>query len=154
MSSIAKSQSLMRQLKDNLSKRLSTLVFTESLDAQGAILLISDGTPSTGEQVCAIRIKGENTQFDDSIGLDQRVYSIMIAQVIEETSSIANVSLLTMANKARIDYELGKLGIKQERYMTANGTVPAVAMFNANGNVDTASFVIAISDLYWPQSGQ
>jgi glyoxylase-like metal-dependent hydrolase (beta-lactamase superfamily II) len=43
-------------------------VFSESADAQGSRLLISqDATPATGEQVIAIRIEGEQTAHYDSL---------------------------------------------------------------------------------------
>lgn len=156
MSTNAKSQSLARSLRDNLRKRLPTFTISESLDAAGSRLLISaDATPAAGEQVCAIRIKFQDTQFDDVIGQDQRVYTPCVAQVIEENSTIANVSLLTMANKAAIDAELGRLGIKQERYMTANTVVPALSQFAANGSVTTATLRASLAaDIKWPLSGQ
>jgi len=156
MSIIAKSQSLIRPLKDNLTKRLpSTYVLTDSLDSQGARLLISaDATPATGEQVVAIRIRGQDQQFQDVIGNAQRTYSPMVAQVIEEASSISGVSLITLANRIKIDWELARLGCKQERYLNTNGTVPALSQFAADGSVSSSNFNQEISDLYWPLSGQ
>lgn len=157
MSIIAKSQSLSRQLKDNLAKRLpSTYVISESLDSQGARLLISaDSTPAAGEQVVAIRIKGQDTQFSNVIAQAQTVYTPMVAQVIQEASTIANVGLLTLANQAVIDAELARLSIKQDRYMNSNTTVPALSQFQADGSVSGSSLVVSISpDLYWPLSGQ
>jgi len=157
MSTIAKSQSLMRALKDHLQKRLpSTYVFTESMDAQGARLLISsDATPATGEQVMAIRIKPQDTQFKDVLGLAQTVYSPMIVQVIEEASAVATVSLLTLANRVQMDAEINRMGVKQERYMNANGTVPSASQFAADGSVTSSSLIASVSpDLYWPLSGQ
>lgn len=156
MSIIAKSQSLMRDLQSRLQLRLPTFTFTQSQDSQGAILLVSqDSTPSAGEQVCAIRCKGQASQFSDIVGNAQRGYSPMVLQVIEELSTVANVSLLTLANKCKIDMELDRLGVKQERYSNPNGTVPATSEFAADGSVTTATLVAEISpDLYWPLSGQ
>lgn len=157
MSIIAKSQSLMRALKDNLQKRLpSTYVFSDSLDSQGARLLISaDSTPAAGEQVIAIRIKGQDTQFNNVIQQAQTVYTPMICQVIEEASTIAGVSLITLANRAQIDCEINRLSVKQERYLNANGTVPAVSQFAADGSVTGSTLAASVSpDLYWPLSGQ
>lgn len=158
MSTIAKSQSLMRALRDNLQKRLpSTYVFSESLDAQGSRLLISaDATPATTEQVCAIRIKPQDQQFNNVIGQSQLTYTPMIAQVIEEaTAASATVSLLTLANKSQIDQELMRMSVKQERYINAAGTVPAVSQYAADGTVTGSTLATTVSpDLYWPLSGQ
>lgn len=155
MSIIAKSQSLSRQLKDNLAKRLPTYTISESLDSQGARLLISaDSSPAAGEQVVAIRIKGQDTQFSNVIGQAQTVYTPMVAQVIEEASASAGVALLTHANQCMIDWELARLGIKQERYLNANTTAVALSQYAADGSVTGSSLVATISDLYWPLSGQ
>lgn len=157
MSIIAKSQSLMRVLKNNLQQRLpSTYVFTESQDTQGAMLLISqDATPAAGEQVVAIRAKGQDQQFSDVIGNAQRSYSPMIFQVIEEASTIAGVSLMTLLNRIKIDMELARPGVKQERYLNANGTVPALSQFQTDGSVSSSTLNQSIApDLYWPLSGQ
>lgn len=157
MSVIAKSQSLMRKLKDRLQRRLpSTYVFTESMDSQGAILLISaDSSPATGEQVCALRIRGESTQFSDIVGNAQKVYSPSLIQVIEEAGAVAGTSILSLSNKSKIDAEVNRLSVKQERYLNANGTVPAVSQFAADGSVSSSTLNCEISpDLNWPQSGQ
>ena len=157
MSIIAKSQSLMRVLKNNLQQRLpSTYVFTESQDSQGAMLLISaDSTPAAGEQVVAIRAKGQDQQFSDVIGNAQRTYSPMVFQVIEEASTVSGVSLITLLNRIKIDMELARPGVKQVRYLNTNGTVPALSQFQADGSVSGSNFNQEISpDLYWPLSGQ
>lgn len=156
MSIIAKSQSLARKLKDSLQKRLpSTYVISESLDSQGARLLISaDATPATGEQVVAIRIKGQDQQFSDVIGSAQRTYSPMVAQVIQEAGAVAGTALLTHVNQSILDWELASMGCKQQRYLNDNGTVPALSQFAAAGSVSTSTLSAEISDLYWPLSGQ
>ena len=157
MSIIAKSQSLMRVLQNNLQLRLpSTYTFTATQDTAGAQLMISQSsTPTAGEQNVAIRAIGQDQQFTDVIGNAQRTYSPMKFQVIEETSSVANVSLLTLANRVAIDMELARPGVRQERYLNANGTVPALSEFHTDGTVATATLVATIApDLYWPLSGQ
>jgi len=157
MSIIAKSQALMRQLQDNLQLRLpSSYVFTAAQDTAGAQLLISQHYPAVaGEQNIAIRAIGQDQQFTDVIGNPQRTYSPMKFQVIEESSSISGVSLLTLLNRVSIDMELARPGVRQERWMNANGTVPALSEFNTDGSVSTASLILAIApDLYWPLSGQ
>lgn len=154
---IAKSQSLVRNLQDQLTKRLPSLNISASLDSQGARLYISSdaSVPAAGDQTVLIRIKGENTQFTDVLGLAQNVFSPMLAQVIEESSTISGVSLITLANRLVIDMELAKQGIKQERYMNANGTAPALSQFAADGTVSGSTLILAFAaDQYWPQSGQ
>lgn len=157
MSTIAKSQAIMRDLQDRLQKKMpSTYVFSASFDTNGARLLISqDSTPSAGEQVVAIRIEGESTAHKDVLGNPQKVYAPLKAQVIEEASTIAGVSLITLANRLNIDLELARMGVKQERYMNANATVPAVTQFQADGTVSGSSLIASLPfDMYWPLSGQ
>lgn len=157
MSAIAKAQALMRDLKDRLQKKLpSTYVFASSDDAQGSRLLISqDATPAAGEQVIAIRILADQTAFKDVLGNAQRVYAPLRAQVIEEASAIAGVSLITLANRLHVDLELARLGLKQERWMNANTTVPAISQFAADGTVTGSTLIASLPfDMYWPLSGQ
>lgn len=151
-----KAHSLLLQLKERLQKRFpSTYVITESSDDKGYRLLISqDATPAAGEQVIALRLLGVDTEARDIID-SKRVFGPIVCQVIEEESTITGVSLITLANKLRLDIELGRLGVLQERYMTANGTVPAVSMFQNDGSVATASLIIKASpDLYYPLLSQ
>jgi len=157
MSTIAKSQAIMRDLKDRLQKKMpSTYVFSESFDAQGARLLISaDASPAAGEQVIAIRIEGESTAHKDVLGSAQRVYAPLKAQVIEEASTISGVSLITLVNRLMVDLELARMGLKQDRYMNANTVVPAVSQFAADGSVSSSSLIASLPfDMYWPLSGQ
>jgi len=157
MSIIAKSQNLMRVLQDHLTLRLgSSYFFTTSQDSQGAQLLISQHSPAVaGEQNIAIRAIGQDQQFSDVIGNPQRTYSPMKFQVIEEASTISGVSLLTLLNRVKIDMELARPGVKQERYLNANGTVPALSQFQTDGSVSGSTLNQSIApDLYWPLSGQ
>lgn len=156
MSAQAKSLAIMRDLKDRLQKKMAGYVFSESQDAQGSRLLISaDATPAAGEQVIAIRILPEQTAHKDVLGSAQRVYAPLRAQVIEEASTIAGVSLITLANRLQVDLELARMGLKQERYLNANTTVPAVSQFQADGSVSGSSLIASLPfDMYWPLSGQ
>lgn len=156
MNAKLKAQAMMLQLKERLQKRMpSSYVFSESLDDQGPRLLISqDTTPAAGEQVIAIRLLGVDSEAKDIIG-EKRVFAPVRAQIIMEESSISNVSLITLANHIRVAVELNRMGLLQEWYMTANGTVPAVSMFAADGSVSTATLRIKVSpDLYYPLLGQ
>lgn len=145
----------MLQLKERLQKRLPSYVFSESFDDKGPRLLISqDATPAAGEQVIAIRFLGEDAGIDDIIDV-KRSFGPIKAQVIEEESTISGVSLITLKNRLAIDLELCRLGVLQERYMTANGTVPAVSMFQNDGTVSIAALVDRLSpDMYYPLLSQ
>lgn len=157
MSSIAKSQAIMRDLKERLQKKMpASYQFSESMDAQGARLLISaDATPAAGEQVIAVRILPEKTAHQDILGSAQKVYAPLRAQVIEEASTISGVSLITLANRLQVDLELARMGLKQERYLNANTAVPAVSQFAADGSVSSSTLIASLPfDMYWPLSGQ
>jgi hypothetical protein len=155
MSTQARELSTALKIKEKLSIVLAPLTVVQSSDANGVMLLVSDGTPAAGEQVAAIRLCKMPSDFTDSVGLTQKIYAPLICQVIEETSTIAATSLLTAANRSKLDAILAQAGLRQERYMTANATVPATSMFAANAAVTTATAVATIEpDIQWPLSGQ
>ena len=157
VSSIAKSQAIMRDLTDRLQKKLPTSTFTSAVDVYGPQLLIT--MPGSG-QVMAIRIENEQSNFTDIIGSPQVVYAPLKAQVIEEASATAGVSLMLLVNRLAVDLELARMGLKQERWMNANGTLPTLAQFQSGGSTPsptvTGSTLIASLpfDMYWPLSGQ
>lgn len=155
---IAKSQSLVRALIDQLSKRLPTWTLTESLTNGGDTLMVSQSaTPTAGQSNAAILIGYQDTQFNDVIGNPQNVYTPMEAQIVEEASAAsASVSLVTLSFQLCVMVELGKMGIKQAWYLNPNGTVPAVSQFSAVPTAPTgATLQINIApDQYWPLSGQ
>jgi len=87
------------------------------------------------------------------------VYSPMIAQMISEGNSASPTSSqLSASNEARILAELFRLGIGVELYLTDVTVEPALALFLANGSVNTSATCALIdrieSDLQWPLSGQ
>ena len=86
---IAKSQSLVRALQDQLSKRLSSYTIVESLiNSAGDTLMVSQSaTPTAGQNNCAIRIGFQDTQFNDVIGNPQNVYTPMRADIIQESTA-------------------------------------------------------------------
>jgi hypothetical protein len=152
-----KQAAIMRDLYDRLTKKLpTTYFFTQAMDQQGSQLLISQSsTPTAGQQNVAIRIESDVTAFLDVIGNPQKVYAPLKAQVIEESSTITGVSLLTLLNRLKIDLELARMGIKQERWLNANGTVPALSQFVSDGTISGSTLVASLPfDMYWPLSGQ
>lgn len=161
MSAIAKSQAIIRALKDNLAKRLpSTYVLAESMDDAGARLSIQqDASWATTEQKAVIRVVAQDTQFKDVIGNAQKVYSPMKAQLIAEGVGSSPVnSQLSMANQAAIMSELFRALGKVELYLTDEATDPALSLFASDGSVTTSATCALVakidSDLKWPLSGQ
>lgn len=157
LSSIKKQQRLMDDLASALQQRLpASYTFLRADDSTGAKLIISQSaTPTAGQQNWAIRIEGVSTAFVDSLGNPQAVYSPSRAQIIEEDSTIANVSLITLANSAAFNDEVARRGVNQERYLNANGTVPALSQFAADGSVTGSTLAASIAaDAKWPLSGQ
>ena len=157
INNIAKSQSLVRALIDQLSKRLPSYTLVESLTNGGDTLMVSQSaTPTAGQNNAAILIGYQDTQFNDVIGNPQSVYSPMEAQIVEESSATAGVSLCAMSFQLAVMVELGKMGIKQAWFLNANGTVPAVSQFSAVPTAPTgATLQVNIApDAYWPLSGQ
>jgi hypothetical protein len=157
INNIPKALSLISELQQNLELRLgSSFYYAMSQDQNGAILVVSQSaTPVAGQQNIAIRCEGVPTQFSDSLGNPQSLYSPMRFQVIEESSTISGVSLLTLLNRVQIDIELARAGVLQERYLNANGTPPTASQFDPNSNVDGSTLIILLpNDVSWPLSGQ
>ena len=157
MSALAKSQSLIKQLKGDLQKRFpATWLFSESSDAKGQILVINqDSAWATGEAAICIRILGVETQFDNGIGQAQAAYSPMKCQLIMESSTIAVIAVLSSLRWAEIASDLGRAGLRSELYLTANTVQPTAAMFSADGSVATATKQgDLMPDIKWPMSGQ
>lgn len=165
---IAKSQSLIRALQDQLGKRLGSPAYAtpytlvESLiNSAGDTLMVSQSaTPTAGQNNAAIRMGFQDTQFSDVIGNPQNVYTPMKCDIIQEATvtpaTATSASLCSMAFQLAVSVEICKMGVKQRWYLNPLGTVPAVSEFNADGTVSaTAVKQIELSpDAYWPLSGQ
>lgn len=147
---IAKANTLMLKLKEMLKLKLPSFVQTDSVDTNGypTLLLSADSTPAAGEQNIFIRIITDSTAFVDSIGNSQSVYSPHVIQSVEEASTVANVSLLTLANRAQIDWSISRLGCKEEKYLRANGTAPGLS------DISSANLKAKVADDYFPLSSQ
>lgn len=142
----AKQLSLIRQLSDSLKKREPSATVTEDQDK---VLFVK------GSEKCAIKCKAHDTQFKNSVGMPQEVFSPMVMQVIEEESTVTGISTLHVATKAHIEIELARIGSKQERFLNANGAAPALSQFQADNSVSGSTKVAEIScDFKWPLSGQ
>ncbi len=126
MATTAKAQSLIRQLAEDLTLRLSALTVTAGTDSSGNPQ-ITVGTGIAASQSAFIRCIPESTLQVDGLGLTQRVYTPHIIQFVLETSTIAAVALMTEANKMLLLGELLKHGTKVELYMSANANAVDVA---------------------------
>lgn len=146
---IAKQQALARDLQERLQLRLPAYTFSQSTDSSGAILSVSQSsTPAAGENNMIIRIVPFDTPFLDSIGSAQQVYSPSKLQIVEESSTVAGHSVVAASVKSAMDWDLAQLGVYQERYLGANGSVPATS------EIIPANLVAKVGDYKWPQSGQ
>lgn len=129
MATSIKAGAMMRTLKEGIARRLPTYVYTTGADASGnPVLLVSqDASPATTEQVAMIRIRPVDLIFTNSVGNTQENFAPHFVELCTETSTVASVSFLTEVNATAIKGELLKQSGIFIAYLTANGTVPAVA---------------------------
>lgn len=128
----AKSQSLAAEIRDALAKRFST-ISALSFDSDGEpYLLIGAGT--AGSQSAIVKVKGLAPLGTDALGLSPRSYSPCIVQVVLETSTIANVALMTEINELALLGELAHRGAQIQLYMSANANAVDVSDISA-GNL-------------------
>lgn len=120
----AKANAMSRDLKDKLKFRFTTVAEGAAADGNPTV---SVGTMGAGSQSAFIKIKCIALIGNDAIGQASREFSPHVVQVVLETSTIANVGLMTEANKGLLMIELMKLGCKIEIYMSANTTAPSAA---------------------------
>jgi hypothetical protein len=125
MANTYKSQALAAELRDALVKRFPT-VGSLSFDASGDPSFVL-GAGTAGSQSAFIKVTGDQPLGVDGLGLTPRAFGTHVIQVVLETSSIANVALLTEINKLPLLGEVEKFGTRVELYMSANGVAPAFA---------------------------
>jgi len=113
-----KSQALAAELRDALAKRFAT-VSSVLFDTDGSpYVLVGAGT--AGSQSAIVKVSAEQPLGVDGLGLTPRAFTPHVMQVVLETSTIANVALMTEANKLALLGEVEKWGTKVELYMSAN----------------------------------
>lgn len=120
----------MRSIKDGIRKRLPTYFFTDGQDAAGnpTLLVSVDATPATTEQVALIRVRPVAHIFVNGLGSTQENMTPHFVEVATEaTAASATVSLLSAANATYIMGEVNKQAGLTAVYLTAAGTVPALA---------------------------
>lgn len=120
----SKAIELSLSLSAALAKRGFTVV--NGFDASGDPT-IALGAGTAGSQSMFLRVKAIDSIGQDSIGNTQRSFGPHVIQMVLETSTIANVALMTEANKLPILAEVLGRGTKAELYMSANGNAVEVS---------------------------
>lgn len=143
MAATHKSTVIARQMAEDLKLRTG-LAVTTGLDASAnPTILLGAGT--AGSQSAFIRLKQQEAIFTDPVTYNAvRVYTPHVVQLVLETSTIANVPLLTAANYAKILTDVMKFGTKVEIYMSANTNAPDVA------DITSSNLKATLDDLFHP----
>lgn len=144
MPATQKAVAIARQLAESLRLRTGATV-TAGVDASGNPTILM-GTGAAGSQSAFVRVKQD---YDPALELDgignvQRRYTPHVIQVVLETSTIANVALLTEDLKVKLWKEIEQFGTKIELYMSANTNAPEVSDIIA-GNLKAT-----VDDLWHP----
>lgn len=146
MAATQKAVAIARQLAEDLKLRTGLTTVVAGVDAS-ANPTIAFGALTAGSQSAFIRVKQD---YDPALELDvigntQRRYTPHVIQIVLETSTIANVSLLTAKLFAQMLKDTEKFGTKIEIYMTTNTTAVSVAGI-------TGTPVVVLDDLWNPMT--
>jgi hypothetical protein len=126
MASIHKKNSaIARDLVQRLTVRTS-LTIVAGTDSNGCPT-IAIGAGSPGGQNAFIRLLELPSIGTNAVGNSQDSYGPSVAQLVLETSTIANVELLTVSNQWLLLGELFRVGMEVDLYLSANGTAPVIA---------------------------
>jgi len=129
----AKSLNFAAELRAVLAKR-TTSVSAVLFDTDGEPYMTIGADGSAGQQYALIKVKTNLPLGVDSLGLAARGYATVTCQLVEETSTIANVPLLTGALQLILMGELGVRGARIELYMSANANAVGLSDITA-GNL-------------------
>jgi hypothetical protein len=140
MAATQKAIALARQLAENISLRTG-LAVVSGFDSSGNPI-ITVGPATIGSQSAFIRVKQDYDPAleTDGIGNTQRRYTPHVIQLVLETSSVANVALMTTVNLTRLMRDLDDAGTKIEVYMSANGNavdVSDITSTNLKATIDS-----------------
>lgn len=124
----AKHVELALSLSQSLSRAFT--VVSNGFDS-GGLPTVQVGTGSIGSQSAFIRVKAIDSIGTDSVGLTQRAFGPHVIQVALETSTIANVALLTEINKLPLMAEVVGRGARVELYLETNGTAATVSSIDS-----------------------
>jgi hypothetical protein len=144
--STKKAEVLIRGLKERLQLRFaSTYIFTEGLDASGnpTLIVAQDASWLTTEQYAFIRIKPVDQIGLNSLGAAQESFGPHVAQLVLEESATAGLAFALEVTKDKIMFELARLGVIVEVYLSATTVKPVV------GSI-TGTPVASLDDLLFP----
>lgn len=143
--SVAKSDALIRDLKDRLEYRLASASLTtirEAKDAEGyPVLFVSAGNEAAGQPVFAVRISQIDAVSKDILGNDLKAYTPHKMELAYEAGS------LSVLQYAILSHECYKCGVAFEIKEIADGTPVTIA------NINSASGVSIQWDARFPTKG-
>lgn len=144
MAATQKAVAIARQLAETIALRTG-LAVVSGVDSSGNPT-VAVGTGAAGSQSAFIRVKADYDPAleSDAVGNAQRRYAPHVIQLVLETSTIANVSLVTEVNKAKLLKEVFQFGTKVELYMSANTNAVEVS------DITSANLKATIDDLWHP----
>lgn len=119
----SKSIEIAMSLSESLKRRFTVV---NGFDT-GGLPTIALGAGTAGSQSAFIRVKAIDSLGTDSVGNTQRSFGPHVIQIVLETSTIANVALMTEANKLPLLAEITGRGTRVELYMSANTNAVDVA---------------------------
>lgn len=150
MVSVAKANAVMRDLADKLAKRLPAgaaglNTLRQTVDANGwPMLFIShNGSEAEGAPCAVIRIKAVDMVSKDVFGNGLSAYAPHTIELGYELTG-AGAPEITAGDKAALDFEVIKTGIRYMLKEIANGTAVTETSLNA------AAIVADLEELYWP----
>jgi hypothetical protein len=151
--STAKAESIIRQLKDNLSKRIAGAAsgrldtIREAKDSDGyPYLMLSDGgTETAGNPVAFIRVKQSDAVSKDILGNSLMAFAPHILELAYELDG-ANSELLP-ADQQMLMWEIAPIGCNVQVKQIADATAVTAA------NVDAAAVAVDLDSIQWPTKG-
>jgi hypothetical protein len=148
MKSTAKAEALLRDVADKLAKRFPTKTIRQARDANGWPMLFASasGNEAAGQSVIALRISAVDAVSKDVFGNALVAFAPHTLEVAYELTA-ANDPIPTDADVLTAEYEAIKTGVKIQLKEMANGTAVTAA------NMDAATPVVELEDLYWPTKG-
>lgn len=130
----AKANVLAAELRDRLKRRFTTVSDVQFDSDNAPYLTATQGTLAAGQQVALIKVIAEQPLGVDGLGLTPRAFTPHRMQIVLETSTIANVPLLTGANMLLLLGESTHFGTVTELYLRANASAVVIGDITA-GNL-------------------
>ncbi len=149
----AKAVALMRDLSDKLAKRFPATAaglnsIRQAFDANGmpVIYISHNGNEAEGQPVAFVRIAQIDAVSKDVFGNSLNAYAPHQMQTAWELQATPHIgdTFVSHADIAAIEFEAIKTGVMWQKIELANGTAVTEA------NVNAATPVAALDELYWP----